>query len=102
MRRDSETLHCTTSVRITNSRTLPPERVAARSLRSWRMFCESDRAFELLQRQGPQIGEDVVAELAPATASGWGMAFGSKTIEPSRRIQVSCGAPRLVTIGGRS
>src|SRR6185312_6278867 len=30
--------HCTTKVRITNARTFPPLRVAARSFRSWRMF----------------------------------------------------------------
>src|SRR5271168_5252794 len=40
--------------------------------------------------------------IRPATASGCGKVLGSKMIEPSRRTQVSCGAPRLVTIGGRS
>src|SRR3984885_3030438 len=30
--------HCTTKVRMTNACTLPPLRVAARSLRSWRVF----------------------------------------------------------------
>ena len=34
--------------------------------------------------------------------SGWGRALASNTIDASRRIQVSCGAPRLVTIGGMS
>src|SRR5271157_1044443 len=40
--------------------------------------------------------------IRPATASGCGKAVGSKMIEPSSRTQVSCGAPRLVTIGGKS
>src|SRR6185437_17179664 len=38
----------------------------------------------------------------PATASGCGKDLGSKMIDPSNRTQVSCGAPRLVTIGGKS
>src|ERR1700692_2973402 len=35
-------------------------------------------------------------------ASGCDKVWGSKMIEPSSRIHVSGGAPRLVTIGGRS
>src|ERR1700759_1825251 len=37
-----------------------------------------------------------------ATVSGWGKVLGSKTIELSSRTHVSWGAPRLVTIGGKS
>src|ERR1700733_3401344 len=40
--------------------------------------------------------------ICPAMASGCDKVLGSKMIEPSSRTHVSCGAPRLVTIGGRS
>src|SRR3984957_9130771 len=40
--------------------------------------------------------------IGPAIVSGCDKVLGSKMIEPSSRTHVSCGAPRLVTIGGKS
>ena len=62
---------------------------------------ESDRPLELLQRDGPEIGENVFADFA-GDRFGMRQGLGVEHDRASSRIQVSCGAPRLVTIGGRS
>ena len=74
---------------------MPPERVAARSFEVLTDVLEPDRPFELLQRDGPQIGEDVVADLA-------GDRFGMRQrlgVEDDRRLQPDPGVLRRAEIG---
>ena len=59
-----QAFHCTTSVRITSSRTFPPAPGCRAFLKVLTDVLQTDWSLELLQRDGPEIREEIVADLA--------------------------------------
>src|SRR5262249_14747089 len=91
-------LHCTTRVSMTSSRTLPPDLIATRSLRSSRKCCRpappSICASDVVRRKATRSSPTRAAMTAASSSLSL-----SVTSDASMRAKTPCGAARLVTIG---